>query len=329
MNKLKTWEEINGFIKSNPLKNISDLCNLIDCIDLDSVELQQYTIKIKGSPFSSSITSGFAQSLLDTQQAFNRVLASFEAGRLVQRAPNNKYPQLVFTFDKGCTEIKIKVLELIAGIFKSVEKMTNTKLVIICVTTLLCFCGHDLIEFYQTDPKLEADRQFQQGQELLDLLKDKKIQAGLQSAEVSGGDVKLSFVKQAPSQFTDSLSFNGNFVSKEEITSIQNREKSEETVTKTISEDFLIIDINNGKKSDKMNLIAFSKNTRVKLKAYRMPTEIDLFEEEQDPDEPPQLSDGDLDKLWNALKKNQSIKLQVRMEFSNDKMKNGTILSIY
>lgn len=57
--KFKTWNEINGYIKSHPFKNVLDLCSLIDCIDLDSEDLQQYTIKIKGSPFSSSITSGF------------------------------------------------------------------------------------------------------------------------------------------------------------------------------------------------------------------------------------------------------------------------------
>lgn len=321
MNKLKTWEEINGFIKSNPLKNVSDLCNLIDCIDLDSVELQQYTIKIKGAPFSSSITSGFAQSLLDTQQAFNRVLASFEAGRVVQRVPNNKYHQLVFTFDKGCTEIKIKVLELIAGIFKSVENMSDRKVLIVGVITLLCFSGHNLVKLYQTD------RNLQQNHELLDLLQDKKLLYGLQSAEVSGNDVKLSFAKQAPAQFTEGLSFNGNTVSKEEIASIQNKEANNEAVIKTVTDDFLIIDIN-GKTLDKMQLVAVCQSTRVRLKAFRPPVEMDLFESEQDPDEP-QLSDDDLDRLWDALKKNQSIKLQVRMEFSNGKMKSGTILAIY
>lgn len=148
--------------------------------------------------------------------------ASFETGRIVHRVQNNKYPQLVFTFDKGCTEIKIKVLELIAGIFKSVEKMTNTKLVIICVTTLLCFSGHDLIKLYQTDRNLE------QNHELLELLHDKKILYGLQSAELVGEDVKLSFANHAPIQYTESLSFNGNSVSKEEITSIQNKEANSE-----------------------------------------------------------------------------------------------------
>lgn len=74
--------------------------------------------------------------------------------------------------------------------------MTNLKLSIICVTTLLCFTGHDLIELVKKDPNIDAEHRFQQGQELLELLKDQKLLYGLQSAEVAGGDVRLSFTQQ-------------------------------------------------------------------------------------------------------------------------------------
>lgn len=104
-------------------------------------------------------------------------------------------------------------------------------------------------------------------------------------------------------------------------------------VIKTISDDFRIISIQRYRTDEFMvEAVNISQYTKVKLKVFRLSDEPDFFDDEeeldQNPDEP-QLSDEDLDKLWDALKKNQSIKLQVRMEFSDGKMKSGTILAIY
>ena len=73
---IKTWDEVRDFCLTFDKKEQDGNFweKLFNSVDFNSDELKRFSIEIHGSNFKSTITSGYAQSIIDFQDCFYKVL---------------------------------------------------------------------------------------------------------------------------------------------------------------------------------------------------------------------------------------------------------------
>lgn len=324
---ITSFQELIRTVKQNPIVNIQGLHALLNNIELDRFTTFDYEIQIDGDGYSSSITSGFAQSLIDTQLAFSKISKAFETGKTPHRVHQKNKDQLVFEFHEGCTLITVKdCLKLLRQSLEMVKGMSKYNITAICVTIVLVFLESitaDLITKY-----IESEQELAEKKDHLAmaaLLTDRRVITGLQVAEQSEKDIQESFMTHAPLDRVSALSFNGKRISKEEISKFQTNYEEDNSTLKTIKAQFLLKTLD-ASDSKFLRFSAISSQYRVKLVANRLPYESDLY----DPNMENRYVDDDvIKKLVDAMLVGDKVNLLVRMEFdSNSKMKNGVIIDL-
>lgn len=322
--ELSLQEVIKG-MNGHSVNSLKELCELVNKFDIELLENSDYVIQIEGKGYASSITSGFAQSLIDTQQAFNKICMAFETGKLPQRLSGKYKDQLVFEFQKGCTLVKIKeCLNSLKECLREASGMSDFKISVICLTIALIFSGFIGEWIYSQHIELEKFKTEKQRDYLIaELLSDNKAKAGLQAAQQADQEIQDSFKANAPLDKIESLSFNGKKITKDEIRDFQAQSKEEVSTLKTISTEFSLrsLDIID---PEHIRFSAIVSKHKIKLMANKKPLESELFEENSDV---AYLDSDEIEKLVDSMLNDAPVKLTVRMEFdSSNKMKRGTII---
>lgn len=103
MKKISNWKEFNDFCKDNScLEGKEFIKKLFSEIDLKSEFIHYYEIKVKGENFHSSITTGYAASLINLQDNFYKLLITLNKGKIPIRK-NKNMPQMSFSVTEGCS----------------------------------------------------------------------------------------------------------------------------------------------------------------------------------------------------------------------------------
>lgn len=340
---IKSWKEFNNFCKENAQLSPKDFVNsLFSKIDLDSDFIHHYEIKIKGDNFHSSITTGYAASLIDLQDNFYKLLLTLSKGNIPVRKSKN-LPQMSFTVTEGCAILKSEnLINSFKELVSEFRMLTPVSQTIIAVTVIGCFICNEYFDYKKVDIKtlkevqmaqLELEKYKTEKQDrneerkiFADMVDSKKFTASLEYASQAGKLVRNSFIKNTPVNQIESLTLPTEILSKNQIIDEQ-QGKSIEKTSSIENLKFKILNLSGSIQKGKMKAkVCLADNPNVTLTLNS-----DLFDEYSDDtdDEGHSLTENDIDVLWNAQKHSEIVNIYgIFFYDQNNKLLRGTMWEV-
>ena len=336
---IKTWDEVRDFCltfdKQEQDGNFWE--KLFNSVDFNSDELKRFSIEIHGSNFKSTITSGYAQSIIDFQDCFYKVLKTLDTGKIPLRKPMNS-TQMFFTISDGCSKIETEDLskEMSSTVREFGKLGTKGQLILAFVVTAY-IASSGINEYFSNKfeylekvdlTKIQLEDKESERKNLQQLLSSDKFKIALDYAKESNKSIRKSFIKNTPASEVDFIKFPSETLSKAQIINEQQKGHTEKRA-EIESYDFKVLNLSG----------SFStKKLRAKVQLVNDPeTEVTLtsalFDEEYDSEidsvDEYSLQESDIDVLWNAQKHNKPVRIWGNFVYDqNNKLMKGVIWTV-
>lgn len=343
---IKTWEEFNNFCKENSQLSPKDFVNsLFSKIDLDSDFIHHYEIKIKGDNFHSSITTGYAASLIDLQDNFYKLLLTLSKGNIPVRKSKN-LPQMSFTVTDGCSILKSEdLINSFKELVSEFRMLTPVSQTIIAVTVIGCFICNEYFDYKKVDvktlkevqmAKLELEKYKTEKQDrneerkiFADIVDSKKFTASLEYASQAGKLVRNSFIKNTPVNEVESIKFPTETLTKSQIIDEQKTNLIEKrSEIKTL--DFKVLNLAGSFSKQKLKAraqLVSDPSIVINLSSELLDEEDDSALSENDDEH--LLQESDIDILWDAQKHNKTVSIMGNFFYDQEnKLIKGAMWSI-
>lgn len=337
---IKTWEDIKQFCTEYDKLRESDNFweKLLNTVDFNSDDLKHFTFEIHGDKFKSSITAGYAQSIIDFQDRFFKIIKSLETGTISSRKVANT-AQLFFTVSEGCTNTKSGDLyQYIPESIKEYGKLTKTGQLILGFIVISCFIAWGVNNYFEKNfeylEKIELAQIASQDREserenLQKILASDSFKNTVKYAHESSTEVRASFIKNTPVNEVESIKFPTETLTKSQIIDEQKTNPIEKrSEIKTL--DFKVLNLSGSFSKQKLKAraqLVSDPSIVINLSSELLDEEDDSALSENDDEH--LLQESDIDILWDAQKHNKIVSIMGNFFYDQEnKLIKGAMWSI-